>query len=80
MRSLNNNPSEKLVWGPLVGSKAKASPNVKVPVILKNVCTKKLFLRFFKGDLKITSNQESENITKSVFLNASRDVFRFLIN
>jgi len=79
MRSLNNNPSKNLVWGPLVGSKAKGSPNVKVPVILKNVCTKKIFVRFFKGDIKITSNKKSENITKSVFLNASRDVFGFLI-
>ena len=68
MRSLNNNPLTNLVWGPLVGSKAKGSHNVKVPVILKMCAQKKLFVRFFTGDLIITSNQKSKNITKSVFL------------
>ena len=41
---------------------------------------KKLFLvRFFKGDQKTLSYQETKNITRSVLKNAFRDVFGFLI-
>ena len=41
---------------------------------------KKLFVMFFKGDLKMVSNQKSENITTSVFFKRFLWCFWFLEN
>ena len=82
MRSLNTNPSTNLVWGPLVYWYIGILVYWPFGILVySKFCAKKkyIFVMFFKGDLKIISNQKSENITTSVFLNASRDVFGFLI-